>query len=316
MRRCRHAERVRRGAHAGPIPVHVHRDVLPVYGGRRSPATPCAYACIDHRTRPLPTTLSTPQVTKAICDSAAGGMVLASEHCLHQLLPLLPLLDSQPPLAVYCGSVEVSGLRFPSVMHPSTVESTAHTASGPILSLMARVRRVLPIPTRDGSPEGQQQQQQQQQPVQAGGASADGGLAAGTGTRAGAASGGQLPAAGTGTRAGTASGGQLPAGWGAALSVGIGVGAARGATSRPPSGGVGVGVVGSGGGAGGSAGVGGGNGGGGAGAGDTCVPRRSAAVYQLVSRQLRQRLPHMAPLRRVTFTQVGTPGLLSNVTAV
>lgn len=222
-------------------------------------------------------------------------MVLASEHCLHQLLPLLPLLDSQPPLAVYCGSVEVSGLRFPSVvMQPSTAESTARTASRPILSLIARVRRVLPGPTRNGGPEGQQQQQ----PTEVVGASAEGG-----------------PAAWTGPGAGAGSGGQLPAGWGAALSVGIGVGAARGATAGPPgpqalvrpqSGGVGAGAVGSGGGAGGGGVGGGGNGGGGGGgAGDTCVPRRSAAVYQLVSRQLRQRLPHMAPLRRVTFTQVG-----------
>mgnify|MGYP001807448285 CR=1 FL=1 len=40
-------------------------------------------------------------------------MVLASERTLHQLLPLMPLLDSRPPMALYCGEVELEGLLLP-----------------------------------------------------------------------------------------------------------------------------------------------------------------------------------------------------------
>ncbi|KXZ45713.1 hypothetical protein GPECTOR_51g699 [Gonium pectorale] len=110
--------------------------------GSTAPAAAAASGIINHAdcafnptTGAVAYTGAPLKIAKAVADAAAGAMILASERTLHQLLPILPLLDSRPPMAVYCGDVELEGL----MSAPATPTAVPSTAAATVAAALAAV---------------------------------------------------------------------------------------------------------------------------------------------------------------------------------
>ncbi len=240
------------------------------------------------------------RVAKAVSDCAAGGMVLATERCLHQLLPILHMLDSRPPLAVYCGDVELEGL--PSLMLTAAMASTTGMAAAEVTAAAgggggggggggrvplaaAALRKALSSPQKP--PPRPPKAPLAREEAHPGNASAP---SAGVGGSSVAATGGGGQGPSSSLRQQAILGRELLEADGADPAPGgtcaaAGEQASAGAGARASRHGAHVAAAGA------------------------CVRpgavRRGVALFQLVGHRLKQRLPHLEALRGVAYAQVG-----------